>query len=162
MFKGLIKSLLGQRNTIDLQAPCQGKYIPLPEVADPVFSGGMMGKGMAVKPSGNIVYAPCDAKITQVFPSKHALTLEGNGAEVLIHIGIDTVKLQGKHFKSLVSTGDVVKAGQALIEFDLEEIAKEYDPTVIMVVANSDEFSKIEVGSESVLNKTTVVIKLEK
>lgn len=162
MFKTLKKALFGQDKAIDLQAPCAGQLVSLLEVADPVFSQGMMGKGIGVKPSENQIFAPCDAKVTHVFPTKHAITLQAGDAELLIHIGIDTVKLQGKYFTSLVKTNEKVKAGQALIKFDLPAISAIYDPTVMMLVVNADEFKQFKIGAPEKVDKHTPVIKLSK
>lgn len=162
MFKALQKALFGQDKAIDLHAPCAGQFMALQDVADPVFSQGMMGKGIGVKPSEDQIFAPCDAKVTQVFPTKHALTLQAGEAEILIHIGIDTVKLQGQHFAALVKTGDKVKAGQALIKFDLAAISESYDSTILLVIVNSDDFKQVETLTSESVDKQTTVIKLIK
>ena len=121
-------------------SPISGKVISLSSVNDPVFSSEAMGKGIAIKPNGNTVYSPVDGTIQLTFETGHAYGIKSNnGAEVLIHIGIDTVKLEGKHFKPLVSQGETVEVGQPLIEFDREAIKQEgYDTVIPVVVTNSN------------------------
>jgi phosphocarrier protein FPr len=112
------------KNQISLLSPISGLTIPLSEVPDAVFAGGMLGSGMAIDPTEGKVLAPCEGKVVNLHPSLHALTLElADGAQVLIHVGIDTVKLRGEGFKAHVKKGESVKAGQLLIEFDLDSVA---------------------------------------
>ncbi len=130
-------------NKIDVTACIDGKVIPLSEIKDEVFSTGMMGNGVGIVPDGNVIVAPCNAKVVTVMEeSKHAvgLTLK-NGAELLIHEGIDTVNLQGEGFKLFVKPGDKVKKGDKLIEFDKDLLkAKGIDMTTIILLTNSDEY----------------------
>lgn len=126
-------------------SPLSGKVEPLSAVNDDVFSKGLIGKGLAVVPSEGKVTAPFDGTVVSVFPTKHALGLRSNsGIELLIHIGLDTVNLKGKHFNSLVKGGDVITLGQTLEEFDIQAIKDEgYDITVPIVVTNSNEYSDV-------------------
>lgn len=112
------------KNQISLLSPLSGLTLPLSEVPDAVFAGGMLGPGFAIDPTEGKVLAPCEGKVLNIHPSRHALTLEiVDGAQVLIHVGIDTVKLKGKGFTARVKNGERVKAGQLLLEFDLDAVA---------------------------------------
>lgn len=124
-----------------LTAPVAGKVIALSSVNDPVFSTGAMGEGFAVVPTEGVVKAPVDGEVAALFETGHAIGLKTTaGAEVLIHIGIDTVMLKGKGFNVKVAQGDLVKAGQTLIEFDLDGIKEAgYDPTVMTVVTDKHD-----------------------
>lgn len=123
-------------------SPLEGRLIDITEVNDEVFAGGILGDGMAVIPNKGELYAPLDATIDTVFDSKHAISMVGdNGAEILLHVGLDTVKLEGKHYSPQVKSGDKVKAGQLIMKFDLAAIKKEgYDVVTPVIVTNSDEF----------------------
>jgi beta-glucoside PTS system EIICBA component len=130
-------------DVVSIKQPVQGEVIPLTDVNDAVFSTKVMGEGIAVIPSKGELYAPVDGKIRMVFNTNHALGMETtNGAEILFHIGIDTVQLDGKYFESLVKVGDEVKAGDLLVKFDLNKIVESgYDPVTIAVVTNKDKYS---------------------
>ncbi len=144
-------------------SPLDGKLIDITEVNDEVFSAGILGDGMAVIPEKGELYAPVDATVDMVFDSKHAISLIGNnGAEILLHVGLDTVKLEGKYFEPQVKNGDLVKAGQLLLKFDIKEIKKAgYDVVTPIIITNSDkyELSKATGGLVTVGNP---VIGLEK
>jgi len=126
--------------TITLAAPLSGLALPLSAVPDPVFAGGMMGAGLAIEPLSSTLLAPCAGEVIQLSATGHALTLRAaNGAEVLLHIGIDTVKLGGAGFTPLVATGAQVVCGQPLIEFDIDAIALRAPSLLtVVVVSNSD------------------------
>lgn len=138
------------RKEVLIQSPLHGKIVPLTEVNDPVFSTGMMGKGIAIQPKEGIVYAPVDGKIVTLFESKHAIGIQAeNGVELLIHVGIDTVELQGKCFETYKKLGDTIKKGEKLIRFDIKEIkARGYDPITPILITNADQFHIKEVGQE--------------
>ena len=127
-------------------APIEGKAISLEEVGDGVFSEGMLGKGVAIEPSVGRAVSPVDGTVSTVFDTKHAVGLTSdNGAEVLIHIGLDTVKLNGEHFNTHVKPGDKVKAGDLLVEFDIEKIKEAGYPTVTpVIVTNTDSYEDVE------------------
>lgn len=127
-------------------SPLQGKTVPLSKVNDAVFSQKVLGDGVAVQPTEGKVCAPVDGVISSLFDTCHAVGLESDdGLELLIHVGIDTVNLQGRHFKAHAKTGDRVKKGDVLITFDLEAIQKEgYDTITPVLVSNSDDFSAVE------------------
>lgn len=141
-----IKRLFGADQTEDkttgLYSPLSGKVVPLNEVKDETFSGGILGEGVAIEPSGDVLLAPTDATVSQVFDSGHAITLLTDvGAELLLHIGMDTVALGGKHFLCSLRAGERVRRGDVLIRFDGAAIRRAgYELTTPMVVCNSEEF----------------------
>ena len=127
-------------------APIEGNAISLEEVGDGVFSEGMLGKGIAIEPTVGRAVSPVDGTVSTVFETKHAIGLTSdNGAEVLIHIGLDTVKLNGKHFSTYVKAGDKVKAGDLLVEFDIEKIKEAGYPTVTpVIITNTDSYEDVK------------------
>lgn len=131
--------------TETLCAPVKGKIIPIEEVQDPTFAEKILGDGAAIIPDTGLVVSPAEATVENVFDSHHAISLKTeNGAEILIHIGIDTVKLKGKHFKPFVQAGEKVKTGQPLIEFDMDKIKEEgYDTTTSVVITNHGDYQAI-------------------
>lgn len=136
-------------DTIVIPSALDGKIISLSDVPDETFSQEILGKGVAVEPSSCKITAPCDAQVSTLFDTHHAigLTLD-NGAELLIHIGINTVELDGEGFKAFVSEGDRVKKGQALLEADLQHIKeKGYNTVTPIIITNSDEYKSVEVIS---------------
>ncbi|WP_105122503.1 sucrose-specific PTS transporter subunit IIBC [Streptococcus suis] len=128
-----------------LVAPLSGDVVALENVNDPVFSSGAMGKGLAVKPTEGVVYAPADAEVTIAFETGHAYGLKtATGAEILIHIGIDTVSMNGNGFEKLVAAGDKVKAGTPLAKFDAAKIAEAgLDDTTMIIVTNTADFTEV-------------------
>lgn len=126
-----------------LNKPVDGQVVALSEVNDEVFSSGMIGEGFGIIPTSGELIAPEDGEITMLFETNHAIGLKTrNGAELLFHIGLDTVQLEGKHFTPYVKAGDQVKQGQPLIQFDLDAIkAAGFDPIVICVVTNQENFT---------------------
>lgn len=128
-----------------VEAPVEGKVKPIESVEDDVFSREVIGKSVAIEPTGNKIYAPVTGTVTSVFPTKHAVGITSdNGVEVLIHVGIDTVKLEGKPFTSEVEQGDHVNSGEVIGSFDLTEIIEAgYDPTTIVVITNTDDYDSI-------------------
>lgn len=128
----------------EIFCPLNGELKPLAEVNDPTFSGEILGKGVAVLPSEGKLYAPFDGEVTMVFETKHAIGLMKDDVEMLIHIGLETVSLEGKYFDAKVKAGDRIKKGDLLIEFDLEAIAKEGFETITpVIVSNADDFADI-------------------
>lgn len=143
-------------------SPLNGNAIPLSEVKDETFAGEVLGKGMAVIPKEGKVYAPFDGVAETVFDTKHAIGLTSqDGIEVLIHIGINTVELNGRHYETHISEGDEVKAGQLLVTFDPEAIRQEgYDITTPIIVTNSDDYEEIKtekLGDIHVMEKAITV-----
>ena len=129
---------------VNIVSPLTGEAVPLSETGDPAFAAEALGKGIAVKPSEGKVFAPCDATVSAVMG--HAVGLEcDNGAELLIHVGIDTVNLDGKHYTGHVEEGQRVKAGDLLLEFDITAIEKEgYKTITPVIVTNSDDYAQVE------------------
>ncbi|WP_425838568.1 beta-glucoside-specific PTS transporter subunit IIABC [Microbacterium sp. PA5] len=132
-------------NDVAVLSPVDGTVVPLSEVPDAAFADGSLGRGVAVQPRSGAVYAPFDATVVAAFPTGHAFGLRhADGAEVLIHIGIDTVKLGGQHFTVKVTAGQQVKAGDLLVEFDGDAIEKAgYDLTTPVIVTNLDLYPEI-------------------
>ena len=143
-----------------LRSPIVGEVVALSEVNDPVFSSGVMGQGISVKPSKGVVYAPADAEIAIAFPTGHAYGLKtDNGAEILIHVGIDTVSLNGEGFEAKVSQGDRVRAGDIIGTFDSEVIAANgLDDTTMVIITNTMDYAEVTpIATGSVTNKTRVL-----
>ena len=197
---GLFDKLFsGKPKEMELGAPVAGEAVPIQEVKDPTFGDEILGKGMAIKPTGNQIVSPCDATVDLMFETGHAVSLKGdngaeilihvgletvslggkhfktikptgnqivspcdatvdlmfetghavslkgdNGAEILIHVGLETVSLGGKHFKTIAKTGDHVTKGQLLIEFDREAIAAEgLDTITPMVICNTPDYHAV-------------------
>lgn len=136
---------LGTQDHLTVAAPVEGHVKPIESVEDDVFSREVIGKSMAIEPTGNKIYAPVTGTVTSVFPTKHAIGITGdNGVEVLVHVGIDTVKLNGEPFTSTIEQGDHVTVGDILGTFDLTQIIESgYDPTTIIVITNTDEYESI-------------------
>ncbi|MBU8905095.1 glucose-specific PTS transporter subunit IIBC [Desertibacillus haloalkaliphilus] len=133
-----------------LISPLEGKVLPLADVPDEVFSSKMMGDGFAIEPTKGVVIAPMDAKVVNLFPTKHAIGLETKGGhEILIHVGIDTVQLDGEGFETLVNQGDEVKRGQELLKINLDYI-KEHAPSVVtpIIFTNLNEDQEVKVNKE--------------
>ena len=130
--------------TKEIKSPLSGKVIALSEIDDPVFSGGAMGNGIAIEPTDNKVYAPFDGEIEFIAESKHAIGLKSeDGVELLIHVGMDTVQMDGKGFDVKVKANEKVKAGELLLEFDKEAIQKAgYSLITPVVITNSFEFEQ--------------------
>jgi len=127
--------------------PVKGKVIPLEDIPDETFASGILGQGVGIEPSEGIVMAPFDGVVTSVFDTKHAITLESNGMEMLIHVGINTVNMKGEGFTAFVKDGDTVKAGQKLLGFDRNAIKKAgYSDTVAVLMGNSDDMDGVECG----------------
>ena len=149
------------KNNNALVAPLSGKAIPLSEVPDPVFAEKLAGDGMAILAEGNTVVAPADGELTLVFKTKHAfaMTLD-NGLEILVHIGLETVSLNGEGFEQLAEQGSRVKAGTPIIKFDRELIKSKglslATPVLITNVDMTKSISSIETGNVTA-GETTVV-----
>ncbi len=146
----------------DLAAPIKGQVKSLTEVQDEAFSCGVMGQGAAIVPAEGRVFAPCDGEITTFFPTGHAIGISSvNGAEILIHIGLDTVKLNGKGFTPKKNQGDTVKKGDLLLEFDMEYIKKAgYDITTPVIVTNTDDYSEVKVVAADKVDPGDLLIAL--
>src|SRR5690625_4943680 len=139
---GLFDFLKGSKEKdVELYNPVDGEVIPIEEVSDPVFSQKMMGDGYGVEPTNGEIYSPIDGEVVSVFPTKHALGLKtDNGIEVLVHIGVDTVELEGDPIEILVSEGDKVTGDTHIATVDLEALkAADKPDTVIIVFTNMDD-----------------------
>lgn len=126
-------------------APVEGEAVPSSEISDPTFSEEMLGKGIAIRPSASKVYAPVSGTITMVFDTKHAISITSEeGAEILIHVGLDTVSLKGAPFTAHVTADQKVKKGDLLLEFDMEAIkAAGLDTITPVIICNSDDYKDI-------------------
>ena len=144
-------------------SPIVGQTVALSDVNDPVFSSGAMGQGLAIKPSEGVVYAPADAEVTIAFGTGHAYGLKtANGAEILIHVGIDTVTMNGEGFEQKVSQGDKVKAGDVLGTFEIEKIAAAgLDDTTMVIVTNTPDYASVTSVAEKTVAKGDAVIELK-
>lgn len=161
---GLFKRFKNDQSKSEQIFNCvKGEVVPITQVNDEMFSTECLGKGVGIIPSSTKIVSPVDGEVTMLFPTKHAVGLKSkNNTEILIHIGLDTVDLEGKPFISYVKKGDKVKKGQLLIEADFEEIKRlKYDETTMMVITNSKEFSSISVNTGK-LDESDMVIEVER
>ena len=166
MIMGFFSKLFAksENNKNCLYAPMAGQAVALSEVPDPAFSGGMLGDGMAIIPSSGEVVAPCDATVDMMFATGHAVSLVAdNGAEILIHVGLDTVTLNGAPFQIMVESGQKVKKGDLLMTADLEAIkAAGLDPITPMLVCNSSDYTTFKMSTGKAVTNADVVIELGK
>ena len=133
-----------------IYSPMNGTAVKLEEVPDEAFASGMLGQGVAIDPSEGKLYAPFDGTVAGVFDTKHAYTLVNDaGAEMLIHMGLDTDKLNGKYFTPKVSDGQQVKKGDLLAEFDINAIKKEYKMFTPVLLTNAEDYSSVEIVKDS-------------
>ncbi|MBY0205232.1 PTS system trehalose-specific EIIBC component [Paenibacillus cucumis (ex Kampfer et al. 2016)] len=149
--------------TLEVMAPLTGKAVPLEQVPDPAFAEKQMGEGIAIEPSGNQVVAPFDAKVAHVIKSKHAVILEhASGLQVLIHVGINTVSLKGEGFSMYVDTGDRVRAGEKLLEFDRNVIENAGYPliTPIIIPDGQDMVERVETVTGDVTSSQSGVLRI--
>jgi len=144
-------------------APVAGEVVALADVNDPVFSSGAMGQGLAIKPSEGVVYAPADAEVTIAFATGHAFGLKtSNGAEILIHVGIDTVSMNGEGFNHTVAQGDKVKAGDVLGTFDSAKIAAAgLEDTTMVIVTNTADYASVTPVGQGIVSKGDAVIEVK-
>ncbi|MBA2175089.1 PTS glucose transporter subunit IIA [Halobacillus locisalis] len=153
----MFKKLFGKKETsAEVFAPVTGHKVALEEVPDPVFSQKMMGDGIAIDPTDGTVVSPVEGEIVQVFPTKHAVGLQTkSGAEILIHIGLETVSMDGEGFEAFVSQGDKVSVGDKLITFDIDLVKEKAKSTVTpIIVTNSDDHA-VELSGVSELTAGT-------
>lgn len=149
--------------TITLYSHMNGTAVKLEDVEDEVFSQKILGEGAAVEPSEGKLYAPCDGKIDSVFDTKHAVNMvSDDGVEILLHIGIDTVKLGGQYFKAHVSDGQEVKKGDLLISFDMDKIkAAGYKVTTPLIIGNTDDFASVEPVAQNSVSAGDMILKIK-
>lgn len=143
---GKMKEKLGLGGGIVVLAPVEGVAVPVSEVSDPTFGEEILGKGVAIKPANGRVVSPVDGKVDTMFDTGHAVSITSkDGTEVLIHVGLDTIKLKGEFYKTYVKNGDIVKQGDLLIEFDISGITGAgYEVITPVVICNSDAYSQFE------------------
>ena len=160
---GFFKKLFG-KPTDALYAPMVGSAVPITEVPDPTFAEGMLGNGIAIIPTEGKVYAPCDATVDMMFTTGHAVSLMADcGAELLIHVGLETVALEGKPFTIHVANGDKVKKGQLLMEADLEAIkAAGLEIITPVLVCNSGDYPTFDTFTGKAVSNDDIVIELAK
>lgn len=151
-------------NHVDIYSPVKGKYIELIHVEDRTFSSGILGIGFAVEPRDYSIYSPIDGKVTMLFPTLHAIGItHENGLELLIHVGIDTVNLKGKHFKSYVSEGIKVKKGDLLLKFDGNKILElGYKLTTPTIITNSKMFKVKLLKNVIDISNDTLIIETDR
>lgn len=136
-------------SNMTVYAPMNGKVVDLSEVPDDTFAGGILGQGSAILPSEGKLYSPVDGKVSSIFETKHAICLETeSGAEMLIHVGLETVSLGGKFFEAKVQPDQTVRRGDLLIEFDLNEIKKNYKTYTPILITNADEYGSITMSRQ--------------
>ncbi|WP_335871703.1 PTS sugar transporter subunit IIA [Bacillus sp. 2205SS5-2] len=141
MFKKLFGSKEKPIVSVEFMSPLNGDCLSLTEVPDPVFSQKMMGDGVAILPSEGKVVSPVEGEVIQVFPTKHAIGLKAkNGAEILIHIGLETVSMNGEGFETFVEQGDSVEVGDVLVEFDMNLVNEKAKSTISpIIITNGDQ-----------------------
>jgi PTS system D-glucosamine-specific IIC component len=164
--KNLTNTNVSKNNesTITVYSPLEGKILDLEKVEDGVFSSGMLGQGIAIEPSIGRAVAPVKGTVSTVFETKHAIGITSEeGVEILIHIGIDTVQLNGKHYTTHVNTGDTVNVGDLLVEFDIDKIKEEGYPVITpIIITNTDDFGTISVVGKDDINSIDVLLTLVK
>lgn len=152
-----------KKKDMPIGSPLKGKCVSIKDVSDPTFADEILGKGIAIIPEDGRVYAPADGQITTIFPTGHAvgMTTE-DGVELLIHVGIDTVSLQGEGFKIIAKDGQTVKKGDLLLDVNLEKVRKAgYDIITPVIVCNTGEFAEINtyIGKSMNIGDTIMEIK---
>lgn len=148
---------------LEITSPVEGKVIPLSEVNDATFAQEVLGKGVAIVPKKGVVYAPFDGRVDIMFETGHAVGLVSeSGVELLVHVGIDTVNLKGKYFNVKKASGDSVKKGDVLMEFDIDAIrAAGYDVTTPVIISNTDQYAKVEKSASGDVTTSEKVITIQ-
>jgi len=154
---GLFKTKKGK--TIVIKAPVSGETVDLVDVPDQVFAGKMVGDGLAFKPNEGLLYAPVNCEVVQIFPTKHAVGLRTKeGLEILIHVGIDTVKMGGEGFACFVQPNQKVKAGEKIMKFDLKLISEKAKSTLIpLLITNMEVVRDLRIYPGIVTPRSTVM-----
>lgn len=167
---GLFSKILGQNqnNAIEVAAekdvlylPVEGEVIPLEAIGDGIFSEGVLGKGCGIRPSEETVYAPVNGTVTTVADTRHALGIvSDDGIEVLIHVGMDTVDMNGDGFSVLVAPNQKIKCGQPILKFNASKIkAAGHPTTTAFIVTNSDNFEEVAILQTGTMKKMSAVMK---
>ncbi len=161
---GIFQKIFGGKSTDGIFAPVAGEAVAINQVNDPTFGEEILGKGIAIRPSEGKVYAPCDATVDMMFETGHAVSLIADcGAEILIHVGLDTVNLKGQHYHVIAQNGDKVKKGDLLMEFDHEAIAAAgYDTITPVVICNSGDYTTFDTHVGKQVAAGDLVIELAK
>ncbi|MFC7319519.1 PTS sugar transporter subunit IIA [Halobacillus campisalis] len=157
----MFKKLFGYKEkSVEVIAPVNGDVVDLSEVPDPVFSKKIMGEGTAVKPHDGKVVSPVDGEVVQLFPTKHAIGLKSkSGAEILIHIGLETVSMEGEGFEAHVQQGDQVKVGDPLVTFDLKLVEEKAKSTITpIIITNSNELSVEGSYTQQAVSGSTILL----
>jgi len=164
MFGRRKRKIEDKANLISVLAPVSGELIPIREVNDPTFSEEMLGKGVAIRPSEGRVVSPVHGRVTQLFETGHAVTLTSDdGVEILIHVGLDTIRLKGTHYIPHIREGDPVKPGDLLLEFDLISIAAAgFDIVTPVVICNSDDFDNFSLPAVRAVGEGDTIISFTK
>ena len=157
LFDGLFK-----KNELEIAAPVTGRCVRIQSVPDPTFSEEILGKGVAIKPEEGKYYAPVDGSVTTVFPTLHAIGITTpEGAEILVHVGLDTVNLKGEHFQVHVQEGMKVKKGELILEADIEAIeAAGYNTITPVLICNSGDFKEITADTEKEVKVGDMVLRI--
>ena len=168
---GFFSRLMGNatssaNNELAILAPVTGELIPLEKTSDPAFSDRRMGDGVAIAPTTGTICAPVTGNVSAIFPTAHALAVapdDANGAQVMVHIGIDTVRMNGEGFTAHVTQGEHVEAGQPLVEVDLDAVrAAGYDPMTFVVVCERAEGSIVREHAEGPVSEKDPILWLSK
>lgn len=156
--------LWNKKKTLTVGAPLAGEAVPVAQVNDPTFSEDILGRGMAIRPTGGRVVAPVDGVVTQMFETGHAVSLTSrDGVELLVHVGLDTIRLKGEHYTIRAHTGDEVKAGDVLMECDLTAIqAAGYDIITPIVVIDANQYASVEMETGRTVTELDEIIRIEK
>ena len=160
-FRELKRIVLGSKAKM-VYSPMNGEVFPLAKSKDPVHRKKMLGKGVLIIPREGNVFAPFDGKVEMVYETQHALGLvSDDGVELMIHVGLDTVKLNGKHFKAHVKNGQKINKGDLLLEFDIEKIISEgYEIEIPIIITNTADYSSIEILAKGTIsiNEEMIII----
>lgn len=162
--KRMVSDDTSESSGIDIFAPLSGELVPIEEVPDVVFAEKIVGDGIAIKPSGNKMVAPCDGTIGKIFETNHAFSIESDsGLELFVHFGIDTVELRGEGFTRIAQEGQQVKKGDTIIEFDLALLeAKAKSTLTPVVISNMDEVKEVTKHSGAVTQAEDVIMRVKK
>ena len=157
------EKVLTLNDSQEVASPLDGNIVPLSEVKDEAFSSGMMGQGIAIEPATGKLYAPCDGEIMTFFPTGHAVGIVSNtGAEILIHVGMDTVNLNGEGFTPRKKQGDTVKKGDLLLEFDIDRIKSAgYSLVTPVIITNTDAYASVKPTEQSEIKAGEVLLYLK-
>lgn len=163
MFDFLKEKMGFGKKDIEVVSPVEGNVVPLAEVNDPIFSEKVIGDGIAIKPAIGRIVSPVNGKIDTMFETGHAVSLNSDdGAQILIHVGLDTVKLKGQFYKSFVQSGDNVNKGDVLIAFDVHEIEKAgYDPVTVIIICNTDDYESLDFCPDAYVKEQDNLINLK-